>query len=165
MEVKMEVKPASGLEVKRKRWTIPQGTQTIVHEQSELTPTSVSELTPHLTPDLTPSFNFTTELCVDLKTILRSDRRAKMRKDYTGVLTRDGREHFTFMETLPQGAVKRNPHVYEGRFINISLWADGSLHPSFKNVTTGRGFSVESYAFGVACELREGLSGLVEEEE
>ena len=108
-------------------------------------------------------FNANTELCIDLKTILRSDRKAKMRKDYPGVLTRDGREHYTFTETMPQTAAKRNPHVYEGEFINISLWADGSLHPSFKNVTTGRDFSVESYAFGVACELREGLSGLVEE--
>ena len=59
-------------------------------------------------------------------------------------------------------AARRNPHVYEGEFINISRWADGSLHPSFKNVMAGRAFSVESYAFGVACELHEGLSGLVE---
>ena len=104
-----------------------------------------------------------TELCVDLKTILTSDRRAKMRKDYTGVLTRDGREHFTFIETLPQGAAKRNPHVYEGEFITITRRSDGSLRPNFKNLTTGRGFSVESYAFGVACELREALRGLVGE--
>ena len=33
-------------------------------------------------------------LCIDLRTILRSDRKAKTHKDYPGVLTRDGREHF-----------------------------------------------------------------------
>ena len=37
--------------------------------------------------------NRNTELCIDLKTILRSDRKAKTHKDYPGVLTRDGREH------------------------------------------------------------------------
>ena len=109
-------------------------------------------------------WNHNTELCVDLKTILTSDRRARMRKDYRGVLTRDGREHFTFIETLPQGAAKRNPHVYEGEFITITRRSDGSLRPNFKNLTTGRGFSVESYAFGVACELREALSSLIEED-
>ena len=108
--------------------------------------------------------NANTELCIDLKTILTSDRRARMRKDYRGVLTRDGREHFTFIETLPQGAAKRNPHVFEGEFITITRRSDGSLRPNFKNLTTGRGFSVESYAFGVACKLREALSSLIEED-
>ena len=106
-------------------------------------------------------FNCNTELCIDLKTILRSDRRAKMRKDYTGVLTRDGGEHFSFVETQP-ASTKRNPQLFRGKYITITRWADGSLHPNFKNLTTGRGFSVESYAFGVACELREALRGIVE---
>ncbi len=105
-----------------------------------------------------------TELCIDLKTILRSDRRAKLRKDYPGVLTRDGREHYTFIETPASTDGKRNPHVFEGEFITITRRSDGSLRPNFKNLTTGRGFSVESYAFGVACELREALSSLIEED-
>ena len=144
--------------------------QTIVHEQGSLTPTNrqvdevnVSELTSSLTPNLTPHY-INTELCIDLKTILTSDRRAKMRKDYTGVLTRDGREHYTFIETPASTDGKRNPHVFEGEFITITRRSDGSLRPNFKNLTTGRGFSVESYAFGVAYELREALSSLIEED-
>lgn len=109
-EVKMEVK----VEVKRKRRTIPQGPKTIVHEQGELNSP--------LTPDLTPYYNFycfNTELCVDLKTILRSDRKAKTNKDYTGVLTRDGEEHFTFIETQPTTA-RRNPQLFKGKYITIT---------------------------------------------
>ena len=109
--------------------------------------------------------NANTELCIDLKTILTSDRRARMRKDYRGVLTRDGREHFTFIETLPQGAAKRNPHVFEGEFITITRRSDGSLRPNFKlGRIGGKGFNLESYAWGVALELREALKGLIEEE-
>ncbi len=105
-----------------------------------------------------------TELCIDLKTILRSDRRAKLRKDYPGVLTRDGREHYTFTETLPESAGKRNPHVFCGDFITVTRWADGSLHPNFKPTKIGgKGFNLESYAFGVAYEIREALKGLIEE--
>ena len=95
-EVKKEVKPASGLEVMRKRRMIPQEPQTIVHEQSSFTPTSVSEFTSPFTPNSTPSTKFFTPnstpssksftpnfiphyfnsaLCIDLTTILRSDRR------------------------------------------------------------------------------------------
>lgn len=88
-----------------------------------------------------------TELCIDLKTILHSDRRARMRKDYPGVLTRDGREHYTFIETLPEQAARRNPHVFCGEFITVTRWADGTLHPNFKPTKIGgRGFTPESYA-------------------
>ena len=154
--------------------------QTIVHEQGSLTPTSVSELTSSLTPNLTPTSvseltssltpNLTphyinTELCIDLKTILTSDRRARMRKDYRGVLTRDGREHYTFIETPASTDGKRNPHVFEGEFITITRRSDGSLRPNFKlGRIGGKGFNLESYAWGVALELREALKGLIEEE-
>ena len=88
-----------------------------------------------------------------------------MRKDYQGVLTRDGREHFTFIETPASTDGKRNPHVFEGKFITITRRSDGSLRPNFKlGRIGGRGFNLESYAFGVACELREALRSLVEED-
>ena len=60
-----------------------------------------------------------THLCVDLKTLLRSDCVAKAGKSYPGVLRRDVEceefnydDHFSFVETLPPTAGKRNPHVY-----------------------------------------------------
>ena len=104
-------------------------------------------------------FNTNTELCVDLKTILISDRRAKNNKDYTGVLTHDGREHFTFIETQPTTA-KRNPQLFKGKYITITRWADGSLHPNFRPMPADT--SVEHYAFNVYRELLGALKGLVE---
>jgi len=94
-----------------------------------------------------------------LKTILISDRRAKTNKDYTGVLTRDSREHFSFVETHPATA-KRNPQLFKGRFITITRWADGSLHPNFRPMPTN--ISVEHYALEVYRELIGALKGLVE---
>ena len=108
------------------------------------------------------NFNRNTELCVDLKTILISDRRAKTNKDYTGVLTRDGEGHFTFIETQPTTA-RRNPQLFKGRFITITRWDDGSLHPNFRPMNMA-GFSVEHYAFEVYRELYKALKGLVEKE-
>ena len=104
-------------------------------------------------------WNRNTELCIDLKTILRSDRRAKNNKDYTGVLTHDGREHFTFIETQPTTA-KRNPQLFKGKYITITRWADGSLHPNFRPMPADT--SVEHYAFNVYRELLGALKGLVE---
>ena len=163
----MEVKPASGLEVKRKRWTIPQEPKTIGHEQSELTPTSASELTPSFTPLLTPSFNshhFTTELCVDLKTILRSDRRAKKFKDYRGVLTRDGREHFTFLEDAQERKCRRNPNIYKGYTINVHRKPDGTIFPTFRQPQYTRFYTFRDFCREAAEELLM-VVGLVEENE
>ena len=103
-----------------------------------------------------------TEICIDLKTILRSDRRARIKKDYTGVLTRDGSEHFTFLETLPWN-MKRNPKVFNGKYISVTRQDDGSLRPNFKAMKMGAGFKVERYAFGVYNELCMALEGLIEE--
>ena len=163
-EVKKEVKPASGLEVMRKRRMIPQEPQTIVHEQSSFTPTSVSELTPTLTPHLTPHFSFNTELCVDLKTILTSDRRAKMRKDYTGVLTRDGRDHFTFIEeTQERKTCRRHPMVYKGYCINVTRRPDGSLLPHFRLPQYSKYYTFKDCCREAAEELLM-MAGLGEEE-
>ena len=59
-------------------------------------------------------WNRNTDLCVDVKTILRTDRVTKLGKDYTGVLTRDGENHYSFIETLPSTAGKCNPHGMSG---------------------------------------------------
>ena len=106
--------------------------------------------------------NCNTDLCVDVKTLLRSDRRTKLSKNYTGVLTRDAEEHYTFVEVQPSAGCKRNPHVFWGEFITITRQDDGTLRPNFKPLKKGAGWSVESYAKGVYNELREALGGLVE---
>lgn len=114
-----------------------------------------------------------THLGVNLKTILRSDRRAKTGKSYLGVLRLDSDAiedeflcsdtHFTFVEALPQ-TEKRNPRIFNGRFITVTRRDDGSLRLNFKELKTGVELSVDGYAIGVCNEIRQALKGLIKEE-
>ena len=112
-----------------------------------------------------------THLCVSLKTILRNDRVMVPGKRYAGVLRRDlpcedwgfDEGHITFVETLPPTFAKRNPHVFEGRFITVTRRDDGSLRLNFKRLAWGKGRGVERYALGVYNEICMALVALVEE--
>ena len=118
-------------------------------------------------------WNRNTELGCDVKTILRSDRKMKVGKTYRGVLTRDYDRvvddilyldaHYTFVETLSSTNGKRNPRLFEGRYITITRREDGSLNLNFESLKVGAGFSVDGYALAVCNELRQALGGLVEE--
>ena len=114
-------------------------------------------------------WNRNTALCVNLKTILRQERMMKPGKGYTGVLKRDVicedfhyDEHYTFIETLPSTNGKRNPRVFDGEFITVTLWGDGTLHPNFKQMEIGKDFTVDGYALAVCDEIRQALKGLIE---
>ena len=112
-----------------------------------------------------------TELCVDLKTKLQNEVLMKPGIDYPGILRRDvvsedygfDDSHYTFIETLPSTAGKRNPHVFNGTYITITKRDDGSLRPNFKPMKVDADFSIVGYAFGVAKELIKALKGLIEE--
>ena len=106
-------------------------------------------------------WNRTTELCVDVKTILRSDCISQIGKDYPGVLKRDSEDHYTFIETIPSTNGKRNPHVFKGQYITVTRNDDGSLRPNFKPIRVKESFSVEQYAEGVSVEIIRSLEGLV----
>ena len=100
------------------------------------------------------NFNRNTELCVDLKTILTSDRKAKQFKDYRGVLTRDGREHFTFLEEAPERkTTKHNPYVYKGYSINVHRRDDGTIYPTFRQPQYTRFYSFRDFCREAAEEL------------
>ena len=107
--------------------------------------------------------NRNTDLCMDLKTILRSDRVAKIGKDYQGVLTRDTDDHYSFIETVQARVEKRNPQIYRGEFVTVTRREDGTYHPNLRPMKVGGGFNVEYYASGVANELLWALEGLVED--
>ncbi len=107
---------------------------------------------------------------MNVKTLLRSDRRMKTGKNYQGQLRLDTEvddyrydEHFSFVETVPPREGKRNPHVFDGRFITVTRRNDGSLRLNFKQLETGAGFNVGRYALGVYNEICMALEGLVEE--
>ena len=116
-----------------------------------------------------------TELGCDVKTLLRSDKRMLVNKEYPGILRLDSEAdidefrccdpHMTFIEVVPPTAGKRNPHVFFGEFITITRRSDGTLRLNFRPVKMDRNFSVERYALGVCNELMWALEGLVEEGE
>ena len=109
-------------------------------------------------------WNRNTDLCMDVKTILRSDRGTMGGKSYPGELTRDTDDHYTFIETVLAGVEKRNPQVYRGKHITIIRRDDGTYRPNFRPVSVGASFNVGRYAAGVANELLWALEGLVGEE-
>ena len=112
-----------------------------------------------------------TDLGCDVKTILRSDVRMKVSKDYLGIFRLDSDAivdeflcrdpHYTFTESVPPTAGKRNPHVYEGDFITVTRRDDGSYRPNFKPMKVDADFTVAKYAAGVANELLWVLEGLI----
>ena len=114
-----------------------------------------------------------TDLGCDIKTLLRSDMRMKVGKDYQGVLKLDTDTiadeflcrdpHYTFTETVPSTAGKRNPHIFDGKYITVTRRDDGSLRLNFKELKMGAGFKVERFALGVYNELCMALEGLIEE--
>ena len=119
--------------------------------------------------DMLQVWNTNTALCVDLKTLLRSDLAMKAGKEYQGVLRRDVDldefrydEHYTFVETMPWLS-RRNPRVFSGRYINVTRRPDGSLRLNFRPVKMDEGFRVERYALAVYNEVYMALYGLVEE--
>ncbi len=112
-----------------------------------------------------------TELGCDLKTKLQNDVLMKPGKEYSGILRRDETNekygfddsHFTFIETLPPTACKRNPRLFDGEHITVTRRDDGSLRPNFKPIKMDRSFTVDGYALAVCNELRQALKGLVGE--
>ena len=124
----------------------------------------------HTTESEEQGWNRNTHLGVDLKTLLRSDSKMKVGKDYQGILRRDEiceefryDEHFTFVETLPPAPDKRNPQVFRGKYITITRRDDGTYRPNFRPMKVDADFSVERFAADVANELLWALEGLVGE--
>lgn len=102
------------------------------------------------------------ELCVDLRTVLRTDFIAGFGKQYPGQLTRDKEDHFSFIETLPPAACRRNPRLFDGKYVTLTRWNDGTLHLFFKKMKADADFTVDGYALAVCNEIRQALKGLVE---
>lgn len=107
-----------------------------------------------------------TDLCVDVKTFLRHDRIAKIGKNYTGVLCRDTDDHYSFVETATPvaNAIIRNPHVFEGKYINVTRrMRDGHIRFNFKDVDFGGRFNPSSFAIAVMKEILKAFKCLGEE--
>ena len=127
----------------------------------------------HTTESEKQGWHTNTELGCDVKTLLRSNVRMVVGKEYQGIFRLDSEgiadefrchdPHYTFVETVPQKGAKRNPHMFDGRYITVTRRDDGSLRLNFKELKVGADFNLERFALGVYNELCMALYGLVEE--
>lgn len=78
---------------------------------------------------------------------------------HKGVISMNGDGHMRFEETAaPQPRWSRNPHIFEGKVINMARKKDGQLKFNFKAVNVkNEKFSASDYAFRVYSELLEAL--------
>ena len=98
-----------------------------------------------------------TELGIDLKLITRKPGRLGIGKYLDGVITHDGEDHFTFVqndsEKKKDKVVQRNPHVYEGTYINVNRKKDGTLYPTFNRPQFTEKFTFQDFCLQAAKEL------------
>lgn len=98
-----------------------------------------------------------TELCVDLKLLKQKPGRLRVGKCLEGILTHDGREHFTFIEEASEmkrtAVVSRNPIVYAGACINVHRKDDGTLYPTFNRPQYTESFTFQDFCREAAEEL------------
>lgn len=107
-----------------------------------------------------------TELGVDLKLITRESGRMEIGAFLDGAITHDGEDHFTFIQNASEkkkvDVTQRNPHVYEGKRINVNRKDDGTLYPTFNHPRYTREFTFQDFCREAAEELLT-IVGLVEE--
>ena len=105
-----------------------------------------------------------TELCIDLKLMTRQPGRMPVGEYIDGVLTRDGEDHFLFVQNADKKRVvaRRNPRIYRGRNINVVRHADGSLVLTFNRPTLNENFTFQDFCREAAGELLA-VAGLIEE--
>ena len=96
-----------------------------------------------------------TELGVDLKLVTQEQGRMELGEYLDGMITRDGEDHFTFVEnaTEQRKAERRNPTIYMGQWINVKRRADGTVYPTFKRTQRIGAGELGDYAVSTTCEL------------
>lgn len=96
-----------------------------------------------------------TELDVDLKLVTQKQGRMELGEYLDGMITRDGEDHFTFVEnaTEERKATRRNPSIYMGQWINVKRRADGTVYPTFKRTKGIGAGKLGDYAVNTTCEL------------
>ncbi len=98
-----------------------------------------------------------TEPCVDLKLLTRQPGRIAIGDYRGGIITRDADDHFSFVENAVEKkretAQQRNPHVYEGRYINVNRKPDGTLYPTFNRPQFTPDFTFKHFCLAAAEEL------------
>ena len=107
-----------------------------------------------------------TELGVDVKFLTREPGRMNVGDSMGGLITCDQEGHFTFVENAAERkeTVRRYPHMYVGKRINVIRRNDGRLHTTFNKPHYDKGETFGLFCREAAEELMA-VAGLVEEEE
>mgnify|MGYP004634179001 CR=1 FL=1 len=98
-----------------------------------------------------------TEPGIDLKLLTRQPGRLPIGGYLGGVITHDGEGHYSFVESAGEGRwipQQRNPHIYEGRFVNVNRRPDGTLYPSLTRPPYTEVFTFRHFCLAAAEELR-----------
>ena len=107
-----------------------------------------------------------TEPCVDLKLFTCSPGRMLLGEYLDGIITRVDEDEFCFVQNEPLKkkvkSVRRNPHIYRGRCINVVRDDDGMMRPTFNHPHYTERFTFQDFCREAAEELQM-LAGLVEE--
>lgn len=96
-----------------------------------------------------------TFLDVDLKLLTRKPGRMPVGDCLSGVLARDGEEHFCFIENASEKKVVavRNPHLFRGKCVNV-IKKDDTLYLTFNRPQFSEEFTFQDFCFEAAEELR-----------
>ena len=106
-----------------------------------------------------------THPCVNLKLLTREPGRMPVGAYLDGVITRDGEDHFCFIQNDEEkimAGTHRNPHIYEGKRINVNRKGDGTLYPTFCRPQYTESLTFSNFCREAAEELLA-VAGLGEE--
>ncbi len=124
---------------------------------------SEEQYDPRTAEDILNGFYPNTEPCINLKILSLEPGRMDIGAIIHGILTRDGDDHYTFLEDGDQKNVsptQRNPHVYRGRFVNVNQSSDGTMYPTFNRPRYSKVFTFHDFCREAAAELQM-VAGLV----
>lgn len=105
-------------------------------------------------PCINGILNSTTELCIDIKFIKRKKGAMSIGENLNGNITRDGEDHFTFIEkAFEKKVVHRNPFVYAGVWVNIKKDKNDMLYATFNHPRYEGRYTFRQYCKNAAEEL------------
>ncbi len=109
-----------------------------------------------------------TEPCVDLKLLTSEPGRIPVGAFLDGFISHDGEYHFTFVQNDPKrkktALVRRNPHIYKGRYINVIKGDNGTQYLTFNRPQLSERLAFQDFCRKAAEELQM-IAGLEEESE
>ena len=96
-----------------------------------------------------------TNLCIDLKTVMQNDSILVKGQCYNGILTRDSESHFRFEEAIRKGRAPRNPKLFDGKRISMVRKSNGRYQIHMKAM--GEELDREKFALEIYGEVVSAL--------